>query len=76
MRKWLLPLLMIGAGGAGAFLLSERGRTAVRGLLAKLESAPDRWDDWNESVQSEMDRIQSALEQIAHSLEPHGHTGR
>jgi hypothetical protein len=67
---------MIGAGGAGAILFSERGRTALRGLLAKIESAPDNWDDWNETVQSEMDRIQSALEQIARSLEPHGQTGR
>jgi len=47
----------------------------MRGLLAKLDLAPERWEDWNENVQAEMDRIQSALEQIAHSLEPHGQAG-
>jgi hypothetical protein len=67
---------MIGAGGAGAVLLTERGRAALRGLLAKLESAPAQWDDWSESGQDEIGRIQSALERIARTLEPHGDTGR
>ena len=76
MRKWWLPLLMIGAGGAGAVLMTEKGRAALRGLLAKLESAPSHWDDWSESAQDELERIQSALEQIARTLEPHGDTAR
>jgi hypothetical protein len=76
MRKWLVPLLMLGAGGAGAFLLSERGRLALRRLLAKLESAPAVLDDWNESAQAELERIQIALEQISQSLEPRGEPGR
>lgn len=76
MRKWLLPLLMLGAGSAGAFLLSERGRTAVRGWLEKLQTAPDTFSAWNESAQTELERIQFALEQISQLLEPHGETGR
>lgn len=76
MRKWLLPLLMLGAGGAGAFLLSERGRLALRSLLTKLQSAPAALDDWNDSAQLELERIQLALEQISQSLEPRGEPGR
>ena len=76
MRKWLVPLLMLGAGGAGALLLSERGRLALRRLLTKLESAPAVLDDWNESAQTELERIQLALEQISQSLEPRGEPGR
>jgi len=76
MRKWLLPLLMLGAGSAGAFLLSERGRAAARRMLEKLQAAPATLDDWNENAQTELERIQLALEQISQSLEPHGETGR
>ena len=56
--------------------MTEKGRAALRGLLAKLESAPSHWDDWSESAQDELERIQSALEQIARTLEPHGDTAR
>lgn len=75
MRKWLLPLLMLGAGGIGAFFLSEKGRAALRGWLARFQSAPAALDDWNETAQLELERIQSTLNQIAQSLEPRGETG-
>jgi hypothetical protein len=40
--------------------------------MARLQSAPERWDEWNESAQEELEHIQAALNQIAKSLEPHG----
>lgn len=75
MRKWLVPLVVLGAGGLGAFFLTDKGRETLRGWLAKLEDAPERWDEWNESAQIELERIQTTLNQIAQSLELHSEPG-
>ncbi len=71
MRRWYLPLTVLGLGGVGAILLSERGRSVLRGLFEKLERAPERFLELNDDLQSELDSIRSALDQIAASLEPH-----
>lgn len=76
MRKWLIPLAVLGAGGIGAYFLSDKGRQTVRRWLAEFDEVPASWDDWNEAAQSELDRIQGALNQIAQSLKPHGEPGR
>ncbi len=75
MRRWYLPLTVLGLGGVGAFLLSERGRTVLRGIAEKFQQAPDRWSEWNESFESELDNIQSTLNKIAESLDPHPEPG-
>ena len=72
MRKWLVPLLALGAGGVGAFFLTPKGRETVRGWWARFEPNPERWQDWNDSAQLELERIQNALNQISQSLESHG----
>jgi len=71
MRKWLVPLLALGAGGIGAFFLTAKGRETVRGLWARFEATPERWQEWNESAQLELERIQNSLNQISRSLESH-----
>ncbi len=76
MRKWLVALGVLGVGGVGAFLFSERGQQALRRLLARFEENREPWCDWNQAAQVELERIQSALNQIAQSIEPHGETGR
>jgi len=76
MRKWLVPLVVVGAGGLGAFFLSEKGRGTLKRWLAALDQSPGRWEEWNEAAQSELDGIQASLNQIAQSLEPHGEPGR
>jgi hypothetical protein len=76
MRKWFVSLTVLGVGGIGAFLLTDKGRETVRHLLAKFEEAPERWEDWNDGVQAELERIQATLNQIAKSLGPHGEMGR
>jgi hypothetical protein len=72
MRKWLVPLLALGAGGIGAFFLTSKGRETVRELWARFEETPVRWKEWNESAQLELERIQSTLNQISQSLESQG----
>lgn len=76
MRKWLVALTVVGVGGVGAFLLTERGQQALRRRLAWFEEDPEPWSNWNQAAQAELERIQSALNQIAQSLDPHGEPGR
>jgi DNA-binding PadR family transcriptional regulator len=75
MRKWLVPLAVLGAGGVGAYFLSDKGRETLRRWMAAFEAAPEHWEQWNDAAQIELDRIQDALNQIAQSLEPHGEPG-
>ena len=70
MRRWYVPLTLLGLGSIGAFLLTERGRNSLKNVFENFNDAPDRWMEWNESAQSELDRIQAALNRIAESLEP------
>lgn len=76
MRRWFLPLTVLGLGSVGAFLMSERGRNAVRGLWERYREGADGWRDLNDSVQSELDGIQAALDRIAESLDPHPGLGQ
>jgi len=76
MRRWYVPLTVLGLGGVSAFLLSERGRTALRAISHGFQRAPDRLLELNENLQSDLDRIQTALDRIADSLDPHPEAGR
>ncbi len=76
MRRWYVPLTVLGLGNIGAFLLSERGRTTLRAMFEDFREAPDRWLEWNESAQNELDRIQAALNRIAESLELRSQLGQ
>ena len=75
MRKWFVTLAVLGVGGISAFLLTDKGRETVRKWLTYFQDAPERWDEWNESAQQELEQIQTALNQIAQSLEPNGELG-
>lgn len=70
MRKWAVPLAVLGVGGVSALLFSEAGRRRL-GLV--LQETPQRW---NESAQSELDHLQQALNDLSESLEAEPHTAR
>jgi hypothetical protein len=70
MRKWALPLTVLGLGGLGAALLSERGRNFVSSLFDRGSDSATKFIEWNETAQSELARIQKALDRIAEHLEP------
>jgi hypothetical protein len=76
MRKWFVPLTVLGVGGIGAFFLTDKGKETLRRWRAKFDEAPERWEEWNENAQVELERIQTALNQIAESLGPRGEMGR
>ena len=74
MRRWYVPLTVLGLGSVGAVLLSERGRRALRSLLSDFGHASGRLVEWNDDLQHELDSIQSMLDGIAESLGPHPKT--
>jgi hypothetical protein len=69
MRKWCLPLTVLGLSGLGVLVLTERGRGTLRRLYESLSRAPESLLDWNDAAQHEFDRIQTALARVAASLE-------
>ena len=76
MRRWYLPLTVLGLGSVGAFLLTERGRSSLRSIWDRFQKSPESWREFNDSLQSELDRIQAALDQIAQSIDPHPELGQ
>lgn len=76
MRKWWISLAVLGAGGLGAYLLSDKGRETARRWWAMVEDVPEQWGEWNDTAQAELERIQTTLNQIAQSLEPSQQAGR
>ncbi len=72
MRKWYLPVTVLGLGGVSALLLSERGREWIRWVMEGFRRAPATLQDWNDNAQVELERIQAALNRIAESLESPG----
>lgn len=68
MRKWYLPVTVVGLGGLGALFLTERGRSALRWIYNNMHQAPEALLEWNDAAQRELDRIQTALNQVAESL--------
>jgi hypothetical protein len=75
MRRWYVPLTVIGLGSVGALLLTERGRNVLRTVAAKFWQAPERLLDWDGSFENELDRIQETLDSIADSLNPRPQLG-
>ncbi len=69
MRKWYVPLVVAGVAGIGVLFLTPRGRAAVRWACNNLHRAPDALLEWNEAAQRELDKIQSALNRVASSLQ-------
>ena len=76
MRRWYLPITVLGLGSVGAFLLTERGRSSLRAIWDRFQKSPEGWREFNDSLQGELDRIQASLDQIAQSIDPHPELGQ
>jgi hypothetical protein len=68
MRKWYVPLTMLGLGGLGLLFVTERGQQAVRWVLDNFEDVPEHMAAFNQGVENELERIESALDEIQESL--------
>ncbi len=72
MRRWYVPLTVLGLAGLGALILTQRGRQALAWLAENLDQAPDTLWQWNETTQRELERLRAAVNQLADSLENAG----
>jgi hypothetical protein len=71
MRRWYVPLTVLGLGSIGVMLLSERGRNAMRALFRDIGRVTGRLLEWNDGPQDELDHIQAMLDKVAESLGVH-----
>jgi len=69
MRKWYVPVTVVGLAGVGVLCLTQRGREALRWAYKNVHRAPETLLEWNESAQRELERIQAALDRVASTLE-------
>jgi hypothetical protein len=69
MRKWYLPMAVVGVGGLGALLLTYAGRRRLQWLWDNAQRAPETLLAWNEAAQRELDRIEEAVNRVAQSLD-------
>jgi hypothetical protein len=68
MRKWYIPLTVMGLGGLGVLLGTEKGREALNRAADFIDDFPDAYSEWHEAAEREIESIQSAVDQIAASL--------
>ena len=69
MRKWYLPLSLLGVAGLAALVLSERGRESVRRVWGHWEDAPEPFREWNDAAQRELENLQQALKRLSNTLQ-------
>lgn len=69
MKKWYMPLAVLGIGSLGALLLSDRGRQALRWVADSVERHQEKILEWNEAAEREIDRLEEALNRIAAIIE-------
>ncbi len=69
MRRWYLPLTVLGVSGLGFLFFTRGGRRALRWAADNLQHAPGKLLEWNDAAQEELDRIQVALDRVAESLQ-------
>lgn len=75
MRKWYFPMTVLGLGGLGVLLFTDRGRRSLQRLMEFLPDAPEHFAEWNETAQRELDRIQTTLNEVAKALGEEPATG-
>ena len=68
MRRWYLPLTVLGLASLGVLILTQRGRQALAWLADNFDPA-DTLFEWNETTQRELERLRAAVNQLADSLE-------
>ena len=69
MRRWYLPLTVLGFASLAVLVLTRRGHQALRWLVDNFEAAPETLLEWNEATQRELERLRTAVAQLADSLE-------
>jgi hypothetical protein len=64
MRKWYLPLTVLGLGSLGVMLATERGRSVLRQAGRGLDRAPDQLRNWSDAFDDELTKIQGTIDSL------------
>ena len=68
MKKWYLPLAVLGAGSMGALLVSDVGRRFLDRVSEALADDARQLNQWNDAAEQEFESIQKALDGVAEML--------
>jgi hypothetical protein len=64
MRKWYLPLTVLGLGSLGVLIATERGRSMLRQVGQGLDRAPDQLRQLSDAFEDEVSKIQATLDSL------------
>lgn len=64
MRKWYLPLTVLGLGSLGVLIATDRGRELLRQMGRGLDRAPEQLRDLSAAFDDEVAKIQSTLDSL------------
>jgi hypothetical protein len=69
MKKWYLPVTVLGLSGLGLLFASERGRQRLRQAFDKLIEHGDPLGEFNKFCEEQLEIIQHNLERLSEALE-------
>jgi hypothetical protein len=69
MKKWYLPVTVLGLSGLGLLFASERGRQRVRQVFEKLIEHGDPLGEFNKFCEDQLEMIQRNLDRLSEALE-------
>jgi hypothetical protein len=69
MKKWYLPVTVLGLSGLGLLFASERGRQRVRQAFEKLIEHGDPLGEFNKFCEDQLEMIQRNLDRLSEALE-------
>jgi hypothetical protein len=69
MKKWYLPVTVLGLSGLGLLFASERGRQRVRQVFEKLIEHGDPLGEFNKFCEDQLEMIQRNLDRLSDALE-------
>ncbi|HZU30341.1 MAG TPA: hypothetical protein VFB79_04455 [Candidatus Angelobacter sp.] len=69
MKKWYLPLTVLGLSGLGLVFASERGRARVRQLVDQWMEHGDPLGEFNNFCEEQLKMIQENLDRLSEALE-------
>ncbi|MBI2683304.1 MAG: hypothetical protein HYX26_08850 [Acidobacteriales bacterium] len=68
MRKWFVPITVLGLSGLGVLLSTEKGRETARRLKQYVSDTPEHLSGLNDAVERELANLQQSVDSVAARL--------